>query len=60
MSSSWSASSLAVFVTRRARLRAGRGTTRWFPKGVDCLGRGTYLDVPRVDIVEFGPQTHAS
>jgi hypothetical protein len=30
----------------------------WRPLGVDCLGRGTYLGVPRVDIVEFDPQTY--
>ena len=32
----------------------------WRPLGVDCLGRGTYLGVPRVDIVEFDPQTYVS
>lgn len=32
----------------------------WRPLGVDCLGRGTYLGVPRVDIVEFDPQAHVS
>jgi hypothetical protein len=32
----------------------------WRALGVDCLGRGTYLGVPRVDAVEFAPQTSAS
>lgn len=32
----------------------------WRPLGVECLGRGTYLGVPRVDIVEFDPQTYIS
>jgi hypothetical protein len=32
----------------------------WRPLGVECLGRGTYLGVPRVDIVEFDPQTFVS
>ncbi|QFQ98578.1 hypothetical protein F9278_23150 [Streptomyces phaeolivaceus] len=32
----------------------------WRPLGVDCLGRGTYLGVPRVDAVEFDPQACAS
>lgn len=32
----------------------------WRPLGVEFLGRGTYLGVPRVDIVEFDPQTYIS
>jgi hypothetical protein len=32
----------------------------WRPLGVECLGRGTYLGVPRVDIVEFDPHTFVS
>lgn len=32
----------------------------WRPLGVDCLGRDAYLGVPRVDAVEFDPQTCAS
>jgi hypothetical protein len=37
-----------------------RAVDDWRPLGVDCLGRGTYLGVPRVDAVEFDPQAAAS
>lgn len=32
----------------------------WRELGVDCLGRDTYLGVPRVQAVEFNPRTLAS
>jgi len=32
----------------------------WGRLGVDCLGPGAYLGVPKVDVVEFDPRTFAS
>lgn len=32
----------------------------WRPLGVDCLGRSTYLGVPKVDVVDFNPRASAS
>lgn len=32
----------------------------WRSLGVECLGRGTYLGVPRVDLVDFDPRTLVS
>ncbi|MDN3023825.1 hypothetical protein [Streptomyces sp. S.PB5] len=32
----------------------------WRPLGVDCLGRGTYLGVPKLDAVEHNPRAYAS
>lgn len=32
----------------------------WRPLGVDCLGRDHYLGVPKVEAVEFNPETLAS
>jgi hypothetical protein len=32
----------------------------WVQLGVECLGRGTYLGVPRVDIDQFDPQACVS
>lgn len=32
----------------------------WRAHDVDCLGRGTYLGVPRLDAVEYRPQESAS
>jgi len=32
----------------------------WMQLGVECLGHGTYLGVPRVDAVDLNPETWAS
>lgn len=32
----------------------------WRPLGVEVLGRGTVMGVPRMDVVEFDPRTHSS